>query len=240
MILYISIIVIMAILSMASGASLPGSNLLNKKGELSNEGKDKGGIMPFNLTFLPELLFGMIIGWCGVQVVQNLTPMDITTIDWTLNLYFLTITAPVANWLFIAFSAWAYIWMQTGHAAILPWDKADKRTTRSRDNTLTPVVHFLCRITGITYISGGKYTEAYVWAFAAVKGFLIGLPVGGLPLAGFWPLGYEIGSHAKNHLAGASWDLHMVSEGSAGAGAGLSCVIGLAASAAIGAWLGFV
>ncbi len=221
--IYFIIIAVMAILSMASGASLPGSNLLNKKGEKSSEGVDKGGIMPINLTFLPELLFGMVIGFCAVQCFENLG-LDVG-FKWTFLIW-------------VACSAWAYIWMQTGHAAILPWDKADKRATRSRDNTLTPVVHFLCKITGITYISGGKYTEAYVWAFAGVKGFLIGLPVGGFALAGLWPLGYEIGSHAKNHLAGASWDLHMVSEGSAGAGAGIACCIGMVVTAFIGAWVG--
>jgi hypothetical protein len=190
---------------------LPGSQLLNAKGESDIRGVSKGGIMPFNMTWLPELLFAFVIAFSsirGLEVFAQNMSFGLTFLIWT------------------CLSAWSYIWMQTGHAAILPWDKIKKIFTLARDNTLTPVVHFICKITGIKYMAGGKYTEAYVWAFAAVKGFLIGLPVGGFVLAVLWPLGYEIGSHAKNKLNGkVSWDIHMVSEGASGAGAGIACCV---------------
>lgn len=228
------IIIVMAVLSMASGGSLPGSHLLGKKGD------SKAGIMPINLTWLPEMLFALVIGFCGMQCLENLG-FEFSFI--------------IGFFVWAALTGWAYIWMQTGHAAILPWDKADKRETKSRDNTLSPFVRGFCNLITIigsnqfwhiydyshTRYDGDRayYTESYVWIFAGIKGFLIGLPVGGFANAIFWPLGYEIGSHAKNHLRGkVSFDLHMVSEGSSGAGAGASCVIGMAVSAFIGGIIG--
>lgn len=210
--LYISIILIMGLLAAAAGGSLPGSNVLNKRGAVDDSGRDKGGISPVNLTWLPELAFAVVIGFCAMRGYENLG-------------FALTFGGSFIVW--AAAVIWSYMWMQTGHAAILPWDNVDKQDTRARDNTLTPFVHFLCRVLGIRFISGGKYTESYVWAFAAVKGFLIGLPVGAVPLAVLWPLGYEIGSHAKRRAGHGPYDMHVVSELSSGMGAGIACVLWL-------------
>lgn len=230
---YFWIIVAMAVLASLSGGSFPFSQLLHGRDEVYDDGSSKGGLMPFNMTWLPELLFAVVIGFSSVRGFENLG----------VDMSFLRFFAVWAGTM-----AWAFLWMQTGHAAILPWDKVDTRPEMSRDNTLTPFVRWLCDLLKIEWfrykpgLDGGNdypvYTEAYVWTFAGVKGFLIGLPVGGVLLAGLWPFGYEIGSHAKNHLADKTGvDLHIVSEGAAGAGAGIACVAWLSLTAAIGVML---
>jgi hypothetical protein len=56
----------------------------------------------------------------------------------------------------------------------------------------------------------------YSWYMMAIKGFLIGLPAGGITLAALWPLSYWIGGRFKRNE---------VSELLSGASAGLSIVV---------------
>lgn len=107
-------------------------------------------------------------------------------------------------------TAWSYIWMQTGHGTVLQWGR-DPSQAEGRTQTLTPVVNWLAERFGFTL---GDVN--YCRLFMAVKGFLIGLPVGGLPLAILWPLAYEIGVRVKRHE---------VSELLSGAFAGFSIVL---------------
>ena len=79
------------------------------------------------------------------------------------------------------------------------------------NKTLIPYVNAIAKVLGIK-----PHTVNYMRLWNAFKGFLIGLPVGGLPLAILWPLGYEIGRRVKKHE---------VSELLAGAFAGVSIVI---------------
>lgn len=90
-------------------------------------------------------------------------------------------------------TAWSYIWMQTGHGTVLQWGR-DPSQAVGRTQTLTPVVNWLAERFGFAL---GDVN--YCRMFMAVKGFLIGLPVGGLPLAILWPLAYEIGVRVKRH-----------------------------------------
>lgn len=107
--------------------------------------------------------------------------------------------------------AWSYLWMQTGHGTVLHWGKEPWKATGERKQFLTPVVNWLAGRLGFE-IGGVNYCRL----FMAVKGFLIGLPVGGMPLAVLWPLGYEIGQRFKSHA---------VKELVSGAGAGLAICI---------------
>lgn len=91
-------------------------------------------------------------------------------------------------------TAWSYIWMQTGHGTVLHWGKNPEHATGERTQTLTPVVNWLAKRLGLTIGEVG-----YCRLFMAVKGFLIGLPVGGILLAVLWPLAYEIGVRVKRH-----------------------------------------
>lgn len=94
-------------------------------------------------------------------------------------------------------SAWCYGWMETGHGTVLQWGRDPSQATSGRVQRLTPFVNFIAN--GLGYEIG---SIQYCRLFMAVKGFLIGIPVGGLPLAILWPLSYEIGYRFnKNEIA---------------------------------------
>lgn len=141
----------------------------------------------FKITWLPELFFAAGFGWAAYQ-------------------YGGWIAAPLAV-------AWSYIWMQTGHRAILHWGMEPIRDP-DRKQFLTPFVDWLAKRLGIV-----KNSTPYCRLFMAVKGFLIGLPVGGVVLAVLWPLAYEIGARLRGKV---KFDPHIVAEVLAGAGAGLA------------------
>lgn len=145
--------------------------------------------LPRWLTWLPELLFASAFGYALFSVFGNYYASAVAT-------------------------AWSYTWMQTGHGTVLHWGKHPEHATGERTQTLTPVVNWLAARIGLTIGEVG-----YCRLFMAVKGFLIGLPVGGIPLAILWPLGYEIG---KRH------DNHALAELASGAGAGIAICIFLA------------
>jgi hypothetical protein len=145
------------------------------------------------LTWLPEVMFALPFGYCAWLLCQG----------WfNLELWY-----SVGVSLFAV--AWSYIWMQTGHANALPWGDGGHNPKRS--NTLSPLVKLLAMIFGIKF-----YSRNYARLFMAVKGFLIGLPIGGIPMIIAWPLGYEIGNKVK---------LHVVSEFLSGAFAGVSVLV---------------
>lgn len=112
----------------------------------------------------------------------------------------------------------SYLAMQSATWTFLKWGSHEPNTERK--STLKPVVDFIAKRFG--YKLGD---EGYSWISASVKGFLIGLPVGGLPLMILWPLGYEIGSHAKGRVEKYGIDPHAVSEVCAGIGAGVAIVL---------------
>lgn len=166
------LILVMAALARMAGGGL-WAEKLNKRGEIDEAtGKDKGGVMRFNLSMLPEVLFGVAFG--------------------------------LANWMLLdsvlfaaACAVWSYQFMETGH--VFNWGQPVKRPRGGQ--TLTPVVDFLARIFKIEkFIEDGfSPSKNYCRLFMAVKGFLIGLPVGGIPLAILWPLAYEIGDRFDSH-----------------------------------------
>jgi len=110
------IIPIMAILASLAGGSFPYSQLLNKRGEAHDDGTDKGGVMPFDLTWLPEALFAIL-----------------ASVVWILSFLW---------WGLLFVTAWVYLWFQTGHANALNWGK---NADPDRANTLTPIVEFFYR-----------------------------------------------------------------------------------------------
>lgn len=158
-----------------------------------------GGSIPvgfldkLKLTWLPELLFAFGFGFASYQYGGWIACVLATT--------------------------WSYLWMQTGHGVVLPWGRSLPVEEATRRQTLSPLVDWIARRLGIDYavVKGDKvgYSVQYCRLFMAVKGFLIGLPVGGVILAILWPLAYEIGVRLKNHT---------VSELLSGTFAGLSIV----------------
>lgn len=153
----------------------------------------------WSVSWLPELLFsipfGIALGWALLQFGHSYCISGIASILGT---------------------ATSYAGMQSGTWLFLQWDEYDGGGV-GRKSTIKPVVDKIALWFGFKFGS-----EGYSWVAASVKGFIIGLPVGGLINAILWPLGYEIGSHAKGRV---KIDPHAVSEAVAGIGAGISILI---------------
>jgi hypothetical protein len=145
----------------------------------------------FKATWLPEVFFALPFGFALSQVV--------------------------GPWGWLA-AVWSYLWMQTGHGVVLPWGKALQYTDKDRAQTLSPFVDWLSDRLKIQKVQSDGYSKTlnYCRLFMAVKGFLIGLPVGGISLAVFWPLAYEIG-HRLDNAALKEW--------LAGTGAALAVIL---------------
>lgn len=150
--------------------------------------------LPKNLTFIPEVLFAVPFG---------------VTLSLCLSIY--------SPWVYIPLgciaAAWSYVWMQSATAPGLHW--GDGNYNSDRTSTLKPFVDFLNR-----YVKADPSTSQYCWLYMAVKGFLIGLPVGGLPLMVLWPLGYHIGYKLRGYIS-----RDFLTEFLAGAGAGISILV---------------
>lgn len=167
---YALIILYMAITSRMAGGGL-GAHILDPKG--------KGrGMMPVNLTWLPEALFILPIAiTCGAAVA----------------FLFGTLWGLLAG--FAGYGV-SFLGMQTATEPGFNIDYKD-------DKTLVPYMNAIGRVFGIK-----PHTVGYMHLWNAMKGFLIGLPVGGVSLALLWPLAYAVGARFENHalkelLAGA-------------------------------------
>lgn len=152
----------------------------------------------WGVSWLPEALFALPFG-----------------ISFGYGVYAVTDGLQSAYVMGIIGAIWSYVMMQTGTWYFLRWESHDDPNTE-RGGKIKPIIDFLAGKLG--YKLGD---EGYAWIAAGVKGFLIGLPVGGIPLAILWPLGYEIGSHAKGRLEKYGIDPHAISEILAGVGAGM-------------------
>lgn len=185
------LVIYMAVCSRAAGGGF-GAHILNKRGAVGDDGRDLGGRMPFNLTWLPEALFAMPFAYLWF------------TFSWWGVLCFL-----IAG-------IWTYAFMQSATAPALHWGNDPYASVR-RHSTLSPIVNMLARAFKIS-IGSTDYCRLYM----AVKGFLIGLPAGGVVLAVLWPLGYEIGDRFDGFI---SFDPQAIKEGAAGAGAAIAIII---------------
>jgi len=115
----------------------------------------------------------------------------------------------IGPWVYIAAPiGWAvsYAGMQSATWHFLRWEThTDPNLTRNA--SIKPLVDWIAARFG--YSLG---QEGYAWIAAMVKGFIIGMPVGGFITAIGWALGYEIGSHAKGRVERYGIDPHLVSE----------------------------
>lgn len=84
----------------------------------------------------------------------------------------------------------SYLGMQAATGPALHWGK--NPTVVSEPRKITPLVNYLANKFGFSI---GSKNYCRLWM--AVKGFIIGLPVGALPLMILWPLAYEIGNDFK-------------------------------------------
>ena len=156
----------------------------------------------WGVSWLPELLFslpfGVATGWALSTIGGDfLACLIVTSVS----------------------TAISYAGMQAATWTFLRWESHDGPNTE-RSSTLKPIVDWLASRWG--YKLGD---EGYSWVAAAVKGFIIGFPVGAIPLMMLWPLGYEIGSHAKGRVERFGLDPHAISEFMAGVGAGVAITL---------------
>jgi len=123
----------------------------------------------------------------------------------------------VSLFLIILGTAVSWAGFNAGTWYFLKWESHEPNTKRG--GTLKSINDFIAGLFG--YKLGD---EGYSWVSCAVKGFIITLPVGGLG-AIMWPIGYEIGSHAKGRV---SFDPHAISEFTASFLGGISILIFMA------------
>lgn len=191
--IFVFLMTLMAILSSLAGGTFPGSKSFEKQITLFYK-------LTINLTWVPELIFAVVIG----AAVEYVTGSFI---------------------LFVVATSVSYISMQTGHWTVLGWDQehGDEWASRKRP-TIEPIVNFLAEKFHIIKLvrPGNKINPKYSRLFMGVKGFLIGLPVGGIVTAVTWPLAYEIGNRLKRHV---NFDTHIITELLAGAGVGFAVAL---------------
>lgn len=167
----------------------------------------------YKITWLPELFFAAGFGVAAFMLLSATVGISLTipfVLEFSLVLsnYFIGVLSTV----------WSYLWMQTGHGAILHWGM-EKIRDPNRTQHLTPTVDKIAKVFKIE-----KNSTNYCRLFMGVKGFLIGLPVGGIVLFFLWPLAYEIGARLRGKVP---FDPHALAEFLAGAFAGIAIIIAL-------------
>jgi len=204
-------ILCMAFLASMSGGSFPGAQWLNKRGSVDEHGKDKGGKLPFNGTWIPEMLFSLPFGVCA-------------------SLFYTDIIAVLIA--LAAGTAWSYFFMQRGHGVVLPWGDEAKPGNQTRSQTLDKITDPLAKLFKIPKWKDDGYSRTieYCRLFMAVKGFLIGLPTGpgAVVLAVLWPLSYEIGHRLRRYpivIRGNQVDPHIFTELLSGVGAAIAILM---------------
>lgn len=216
----------MAFLSRLSGGGFF-AHLLNKRGEIDDAtGLDKGGIVPFiSLSMLPEILFGATMGLFFYYVLHVFGVTDWQLI--TRGGHYM-IGHCLSSTVSVAVAVRCYLWMETGHGIVLTWGGLLPYAQRFRTQTLSPVVDWLADKLGIQKVQEDGYSRTlnYCRLFMAVKGFLIGLPFGGVFLALWWPASYEAGARLRGKVP---FDSHALTELVAGAGTGIHIKIGVVA-----------
>lgn len=167
---FLLIAIPMMVLAALAGGSFPGSHLLNKRRAVGDDGEDLGGVMPINLTWVPEALMTL--------------PFGLVHFDFT----WFGILKGTFWW------AVAYAGLQTSTGPALQWGE-NPADGMARPRRISPLVNWISDRLGFR-----RGDVNYCRAWMAVKGFLIGLPAGGVVLAVLWPLAYEAGHRLKSHL----------------------------------------
>jgi hypothetical protein len=143
----------------------------------------------WNLAYLPEMIYSLPYGFA---------------LGWALYQFDLGFAQCISG--FFVGSLISYGGMQAATWSFLRWEShSDPNLNRTSD--LKFIVDWLASL--FNYKLGD---EGYSWISAGVKGFIIGLPVGGVFTAVLWALGYEIGSHARGRVERFGIDPHAISE----------------------------
>jgi len=226
--LFLFLLVYLVFTARAAGGGF-GAKYLDKKG--------KGdGRMPFNLTFLPELLFAFAFGGVAAWATHTLISAWLTpfAVEWLVTL----LACLFATMVFVRVTAWSYAWMQTGHGFVLAYGDTIRPQDVGRRQTLSPFVDWLADRLGIARMNadGVSPTANYCRLFMAVKGFLIGLPVGGITLAPTWSGCYELSAQLRRR-GFKKVDPHAIAEMGTGVAATLAISLFIVVIKMIAVWL---
>lgn len=192
---YIFLVLWLAYWSAESGASLPWSSKWQDKVSWYSE-------IPEALTALTIAAAG-IYGWHGIFGFNAL---------WVIVGWIVFIVVAYAG---KQSATWAYLnW--TGHTK----DKNNDGVIDDRDGRDSTLRDWNSWVASLFGWKLGD--EGYSWVWAATKGFITTIPVGGVTGLIFFPLGHELGSHAKGRLPG---DPNMWKELTSGAGLGVAVVV---------------
>ena len=184
-------------------------------------------MIQFLLLAIPMAILASLAG--GSFPGSKVFDREITLFHrWTINFtwipeaIFCAIIASAAemawgSWVVIPAFIISYIGMQAATGPALPWGD-DPERSMSRPRTLSPIVNWISDRLGFTR---GDVNYCRTWM--AVKGFLIGLPLGGIPLAILWPLAYEAGYRVAPYTKG--FDSHIIKEMLSGVAAAIAITI---------------
>lgn len=150
-----------------------------------------------NFTWVPEAIFCMVIASAAEMAWGKYLP---------------EYSSVIALVSFVV----SYLGMQTATGPALQWGD-DPADGMGRPRTLSPVVNWISDRLGF---ERGDINYCRTWM--AVKGFLIGLPLGGILLAILWPLAYEIGYRVKTYV---TFDYNLIRELLSGLAAAIAITI---------------
>ena len=199
--IYLFFILWFAYWSAESGASLPWSSKWQDIKDWYSE--------------VPEAIIALSVAglaaWGWQKITGIVMHIVINPYGWVLDVTWILMFLG-----FIISAAIAYAGKQSATWAYLTWTSHTPRSP-NRQSTLRPFNDFIGKLFG--YRLGD---EGYSWIWAATKGFIMTLPLGGTGLL-FHPLGHEAGSHAEDRLPG---DPNMWKE-LAGGGIGIGAAAGV-------------
>lgn len=196
-------LILMFVLGVESGASFPWS-----------EKWQRGLGLP--LAQVPEMLSALILSGMAIHG-YFLLGIDLDMIL-KVGFWHFHFGLSLGFILFIIISLITYAGIQSATWLFLHWTTYDN-PDMERTSTTKPLVDLLAY-----KIGGWKLgEEGYAWTACALKGLIITLPFGGLGVILF-PLGYEIGSHARGRVD--KWfNPHIIAEGLSFIGLGISILI---------------
>ena len=134
---------------------------------------------------LPEILFSLPFGFTFAKILYPF-------LHFTGFPYVNSVAVVIFG---LMASLWSYLWMQTGHTPALKWGVQNKQYAANNPRRITPVVNFISFKLFDFTMGDRNYCRTHM----ALKGFLIGLPVGGIPLMILWPFAYETGHNIGHH-----------------------------------------
>ena len=184
------------------------------------------------MTVIISILFIVLMGWLHRQTGNNFgtksgltwVPEPLFALPFGIALGYSNLDHGLVCAITSGLAGFGVSWagVQSGTWPTLPWDMRGV-VNKLRKATLRPIADFIANRFDIEFDS-----EAYAWLYTAMRGFIIGLPVGALPMAILYTLANELGSHAVGRTEKYGIDPHAVREFLGGCAGAVAILIYLA------------